>query len=87
MVQTPALSPLVTFLRVPRFLGCLSYGLFSVTTFSRSYEREGQPRKTENEFSHDRFTMIQARIRRSRIRVRVMIRVRVKEVSDTTLTQ
>ena len=25
---------------------------------SKSYQREGQPRKTENEFSHDRLTMI-----------------------------
>ena len=24
----------------------------------KSYRREGQPRKTENEFSHDRLTMI-----------------------------
>ena len=66
----------------------VSYGLFSVTTFSRSYEREG-PRKTENEFSHDHLAMIQPRIRRSRIRVRVRIRVRIraKEVSDASLTQ
>ena len=79
---------LIIFLRVPRFLGCVSYGLFLVTTFSRSYEREG-PRKTENEFSDDHLAMIQPRIRRSRIRVRVRIRVRIraKEVSDASLTQ
>ena len=39
----------------------------------KSYHWEGQPRKTENEFSYDRLTMIQPRIGRSRIRVRVNI--------------
>ena len=31
---------------------------FSFTIVPKSYQREGQPRGTENEFSHDRLTMI-----------------------------
>ena len=46
-----------------------------------SYQREGQPRKTENEFNQNRFAMIHwESIGRSRIRVRA----RVRDVSGAT---
>ena len=41
-----------------------------IRTFD-GWSRERQPRKTENEFSYDRLTMIQPRIGQSRVRVRV----------------